>query len=172
MNTKQTKPRNRGKTPKAAIDDRNSKTPPAVEGTRLRRPARSLTIDLVIEALRVSSGIRSVAARKLGVTRQAITNFGRRHPELAEAESEIRDELVDLAEGKLLTAVNKGEFNAIRYFLDNHGSDAGYGKKRLELSTQPGAPLECEIRQSSVPLDQLPEEERNAIIEEYTGKFG
>jgi hypothetical protein len=107
---------------------------------RQNRPA--LKYAEVERALRASAGIRSVAAEKLRVAGSTITRFIQRHPKLAAVEAEIVASIVDLAEGKLIEAIGKGEMTAIRYYLENKGQVNGFGKPRkLELTGAEGGPV-------------------------------
>jgi hypothetical protein len=100
-----------------------------------------LTVEAVKAALDAAQGVRAQAAKRLGVTRSAITHFIDRHPEMLEVLDEIRESHVDLGEAKLLLALNAGEGWAIRYFLENHGAHRGYGRK-VTVKGDPTAPIE------------------------------
>lgn len=105
----------------------------------LRRPP-GLTVEQVVRALRASAGVRSLAAQALGVDRSTITHFAKRHPEIEAIEEDIRETYLDIAEAKLVQAINAGEMQAVRYFLDQHGAARGYGRKTT-LRTDPNEPL-------------------------------
>lgn len=98
-----------------------------------------LTKERVAEALRKNAGVQAAAARALGVTRQAIQNWLRDHPELREVIAENDETLLDLAESNLIKALKNGEKWATRYMLDTKGKVRGY-TRRVEF--QPTAPLQ------------------------------
>lgn len=134
------------------------KPKPAPKRTnRPRQRPRGLTVAQVANALRLNGGIRALAARALKVDRSTITHFAKKHPEIVEIEAEIVAELVDLSQAKLIEQINKGEFPAIKYFLDHKGQDAGFGLRRVQLSTEEGKPLEFKEQRpdySGLSLDE------------------
>lgn len=79
-------------------------------------------------ALRVTGGLIAPAARRLGVSRAAVYNMASRHPSVREVLDDARGELLDLAESRLISAVNRGNLHACMYLLDRLGRDRGYGK--------------------------------------------
>jgi hypothetical protein len=64
------------------------------------------------------------------------------NPKYKAAIEEIHESLIDLAESKLIINVKKGDQKAIQYMLDSKGKARGYGKAKIELSTEDGKPLE------------------------------
>lgn len=89
----------------------------------------------VIQALQQSKGMVYVAARQLGCTPQTIYNHMKRSPDVQSAIEDARGEAVDVAELKLMQAINKGEAWAIALMLKTQGKDRGY-TERLELEHQ------------------------------------
>jgi hypothetical protein len=102
-----------------------------------RRPNGKLTVERVIEALRVSAGIRAIAAEKLQVHRSAITRFIQNNPEIEDVEAEIVEELADVAEAKLLEGIKRGDFPNVKFYLENKARNRGYGRN-LELTGAKG----------------------------------
>lgn len=105
-----------------------------------RRSPGRLTVETVREALRAGAGIRAYAAEKLGVHRSTICRFVADHPELEREIEEITDTLVDRTEAKLIRLIEKEEFPAIKFYLEQKGRRAGYGRK-VELTGKDGGPI-------------------------------
>lgn len=102
----------------------------------LTRPP--LRLKEVEAALRASAGIRSIAARKLGVNPSSITRFVQRHPQLEVVEQEVVAEITDLAVAKLIEQIKNGDFQAIKYYLDNKGQAHGFGMRKLAFGDGDG----------------------------------
>ena len=98
------------------------------------------TIDQVVEALRTSAGIKSAAAKKLGCAPSTLSGYFERHPELHDALRQIDEDLLDLAEGKLIGHIQSGSLDALKFFLSTKGKARGY-TKRIENTGKDGAPL-------------------------------
>jgi hypothetical protein len=54
---------------------------------------------------------------------------------------QIDEELLDLAEGKLIGHLQSGSLDALKFFLSTKGKDRGYSK-RIEATGKGGAPLQ------------------------------
>jgi hypothetical protein len=121
-------------------------------------------IEHVAEALRKGAGIPSAAAKILGqaygrsVTADTIREYMKRHPKLRdEVEAQIEEHL-DMAEAKLLTAINAGADWAVKFYLETQGKRRGYSR-RQEIAGVPGQPVVVtDARQWLVAqLDQMGE---------------
>lgn len=84
----------------------------------------------MIEALRRSKGMVSVAARLLGCDRQTVYSAMQRHPEIGEVVAGERELLIDTAELKLVDSITKGQPWAISFYLKTQGRHRGYIEKR------------------------------------------
>jgi hypothetical protein len=87
----------------------------------------------VIAALHTTRGLVFLAAERLGCDPDTITNYCKRYPTVQAAKDAERGRLVDLAESKLLAALEAGEPWAITLTLKTLGKDRGY-TERQELS--------------------------------------
>jgi len=125
--------------------------------------SENFTPDLVISALRSTAGVNSAAAIKLGCTAQTVRNYIARYPEIAQAREAIRQDNVDLAETKLLTAVKAGNMTAIIFYLKTQGKDRGY-TERVEATGKQGAPIEFESKHN-VDWSKVTAEMAQAILE-------
>lgn len=88
---------------------------------------QKLTVEQVIAALRAAKGVKSFAAKSLGVDRHTIENYCNRYASVQTAYLEERHSLVDVAEAQLVRKVNAGEWPAIQFALVKLGRDRGYG---------------------------------------------
>ena len=69
-----------------------------------------------------------------------VRNYIRRYPSLQRAISEIVEDNLDLAEGKLIKAVAADNITAVIFYLKTKGRNRGY-IQRAELTGKDGAPL-------------------------------
>lgn len=95
----------------------------------LTKPER-YTVPDVIAAIEATKGMISLAARKLGCHPNTVRNYIERHPTVASAYREQREGSIDIAELKLLEAVQKGEGWAIAFLLRTIGRDRGYVERQ------------------------------------------
>jgi hypothetical protein len=94
------------------------------EPKTLQKPR--LTTEQVIQAIEKYNGMVTLAARFLGVSRWAIYKRAQKNPAIKRSISMSREELVDIAESKLRTALNAGEPWAIQLALKTIGKNRGY----------------------------------------------
>ena len=109
------------------------------------------TVDQVAKALRKNAGIRSHAARWLKEATGRGSGDGRtvsdyiiRHPELERVMEEVKNATLDLAESKLVAAIENEQrtdhLRAVTYYLSTQGKQRGY-TRREELTGAGGRPL-------------------------------
>lgn len=89
---------------------------------------KGLTAEQVIAALRETHGNMSLAGKRLGVTRQAVAKWCADHPTVKQAHDEAASYVTDIAEGHLVNGVIKGDWDRVRYWLENKGRERGYGR--------------------------------------------
>lgn len=94
------------------------------------------------DALRKGAGLRTAAANILGCSPSTITNYLDRSEELNAVLAEIKNQHLDLAESKLLTAIKSGNMTAIIFFLKTIGRHRGYSE-RIEMSGPDGKPVQA-----------------------------
>lgn len=109
------------------------------ENSRSREGDRMRSFEHIEAALRASGGVISVAAQKLGVHRQRVYEWIEADPKLKAIITEVREEVLDLAEGKLLEHIRDGSEKSIHFYLDRIGRDRGYGSK-VGVGGLPGEP--------------------------------
>lgn len=80
----------------------------------------------IADALREGKGFLAEAARRLGVTRQAIAHRVRNSAFLSAVEAECVETNSDIAESRLVAAIEDGEGWAIKFYLQCKGTERGY----------------------------------------------
>lgn len=85
---------------------------------------------LIIEALLKTGGNITATANSLKCTRQAIYNWVNANPKLKEIRQQAEESMIDIAEGMLFKAVNKGDMTAIIFTLKTKGKSRGYVEKQ------------------------------------------
>lgn len=84
------------------------------------------SIKQVRDALRKSGGILSVAAQNLNICRKTMQRYIARHPELEAVRDECVESITDLAESKLISAIQKEHPWALRFWLMTRAKHRGY----------------------------------------------
>ena len=100
----------------------------------------------VIAALQASAGVMAHAARKLGLSRGALHARIHGSKSLMDAWTETMESNLDLAESKLLTAINNGELAAVFFFLKCRGKKRGYVERHEFDYAEAPAPLAINIQ--------------------------
>jgi hypothetical protein len=101
----------------------------------IRGAKQKLSPKRVIDALRACGGIRLKAARSLGCSPSTVTNYILRYREVADAEQEIRDTWLDIAETIVIKCMTRDDrpslqLGAAKYYLNKKGYDRGYSTTR------------------------------------------
>ena len=97
------------------------------------------TPEQVIQAIEQSGGIKAEAARRLQCNRSMILYYMRRWPEVAEAFENARQDLLDLAESRLIARVERDEWPAVRFVLVTLGKERGYSERAEVAAVSGGA---------------------------------
>ena len=121
--------------------------------------SRHHTLAAIKQALERSRGGVDLAAKELGVTRQAVYQRISASPELSELQKSFQGQLVDLAVLQLEEFVRGGSLPAVKYVLSTLGKDRGF-TERTEVSTH--GHLEVDIRQK-------PEKELEEALQRHLG---
>lgn len=101
--------------------------------------SKPYTVAQVIQALRDSKGLMTVAAKNLGCTRKTLYNFVQRYPTVADVVSEEREHLADLAELGLRHHLYEKAPWAIAFVLKSLGRSRGYGDRLPLVTPEPPA---------------------------------
>lgn len=115
-------------------------------------------IDAIKKNAGIVSGILTTLKKDYGaeITRDAIYKRKDSNPVIAAAFAEAEETVLDVAESKLLTAINKGEMKPIMFYLRTKGKRRGYSE-RQEITGADGKPVEVD------PLAGLSKEEMMKI---------
>ena len=97
-----------------------------------------------IEAIHKSGGLLTAAADGLGVSRGAIYDAAKRHPEIQQAIEDARDRTTDMAESKLAQKIAEGDNTAIIFYLKTQGKKRGY-VERQEVTGAEGGELTVRV---------------------------
>lgn len=103
-----------------------------------------LSIAKAAKALREHHGIILKAAQACGVHRHTMRKFIDEHPELEEIRQQADEELLDIGEAAVVTAINNSDMKTVRWHLERKGKDRGY-TTRQETTGKDGAPLEMGV---------------------------
>lgn len=150
--------------PKESPPIRNVAPTPASEAARQRddwrepHPRDKYAVEAVEAALRAAAGVWSIAALRLGTSRNTIKDYVKRYPYLLEVIEDIDEGNLDLAESKLIVAVKKNAPWAVQMFLRTKGKKRGYSE-RQEITGPNGGPIQ------TVPIDMsaLTDEQLDAL---------
>ena len=99
----------------------------------------------IIAALQRAKGLVGLAADELKCDRKTIYNHINKSAAVRAALESVRGRNLDIAENKLLEAIDRGELAAITYYLSRIGRERGYGD-RNELTGLNGGAIETTIR--------------------------
>lgn len=84
------------------------------------------TAEQMVDALLKAKGLVSVAAKMLGCTPRTVHAYINRYATVAQAKTEAREGILDMAEARLFQAIDKGEPWAISSILRTLGKERGY----------------------------------------------
>lgn len=122
----------------------------------------------LIGALRKWGGMSALAAKELGITRQAVHQRVKNSATIRAAVAEMEEETLDIGEGHLIKLVRNGDKDAVKYYLDRRGKKRGYGSSVSvgldEAQTEAiiaslGGSVEAyrtALRQLGVPASEIP----------------
>jgi DNA-binding transcriptional MerR regulator len=109
-----------------------------------KQPYRKYTQEQVIEALEQSKGLIAPAARALDCSRDTIRSYLAEYPAVAQAKADAKEATKDLAENRLVDAIEDREAWAICFYLKTQAKDRGY-IERGELAEPGGSPVKIKL---------------------------
>lgn len=119
----------------------------------------------VMAAIRKRRGKLYLAAADLRITPQTLRNYMRRWPDVRKAVAEAKGKMLDVAESKLLTAIEKGQPWAICFYLKCQAKQRGYVERTEQrIGGDAKAPLTVEHAR------KLTDDERLAAIRDLAGR--
>mgnify|MGYP001589873884 FL=1 len=113
----------------------------------------------VIEALRNTKGLVTLAAQRLNCEPDTVRNYAKRHPTVAAALKEERSKMTDVAELSLYNKIVAGEGWAVCFYLKTQGRDRGY-VERHEVTGKDGGELVLRVvydDEKSMPIQWTPD---------------
>ena len=81
--------------------------------------------ELFLQELRENLGVVSKALTKVNITREEYNNW-LRNQEFKKKVDEVNELSIDYVENKLLTQIQKGDLQAIQFYLKTKGKKRGY----------------------------------------------
>ena len=103
------------------------------------------TPEQVAAAIHEARGIQSVAARRLGCSRETLRRYVNQFATVRTAVEDARDGLLDFAESKLLKLIDDENITAIIFYLKTQGKKRGY-VERVEQTGADGAAVQVIVR--------------------------
>lgn len=82
--------------------------------------------ELFLKYFKEAKGIVSYACQKIGITRSCYYKWLDTDPKFKEKCEEVNEEVIDIVESKLLTAINNDDLTATIFFLKTKGKKRGY----------------------------------------------
>ena len=99
--------------------------------------------DQCIAAIRATGGYISQAAKKLGMSFQGLYKRIDKSPKIKAEWDAIKESYLDLAESKVVSALNEGKPWAICFYLKCQGKGRGWVEtQRQEITGKDGGPIE------------------------------
>ena len=105
---------------------------------------RETRVIKVIEAIKESNGLLTLAAKKAGCTYWTVWNYSKQFPSVAKAIEESHETMLDFAEGKLYSKIRDGDNTAIIFYLKTQGKSRGY-IERQEVTGEGGGPVTLKV---------------------------
>lgn len=87
---------------------------------------KSIPFELIAKTYKASAGNLSLTAENLGIDRSTLWEWRKKYPELERMLNDYDESLGDLAESKLMMAINEGNLTAIIFYLKTKHKGRGY----------------------------------------------
>lgn len=87
---------------------------------------KPIPFDVVAKAYKSNAGNLSLTAEALGIDRSTLWDWRKKYPELERMLNDYDESLGDLAESKLMMAINEGNLTAIIFYLKTKHKGRGY----------------------------------------------
>ena len=106
---------------------------------------RENTAQAIIEAVKTSSGLLTLAARKSGYSYMTVRRYVKDFPTVARAVEEAKEAILDFTESQLYKNIKDGDNASIIFYLKTQGKGRGY-IERQELTGAEGRPIQVEAK--------------------------
>ena len=137
---------------------KKSKADKAKHGNRHR-----LTIAKVEEALRKTGGFIGTSAQLLGCSRSTLHRFMEKHPQLRDVAADVGEDILDIAETKLIQNIRAGKSTDIQFLLRTKGKHRGF-TFQVEHAGPKGGPIPVENSYPEPDFDSMTDEQLKAYI--------
>lgn len=118
-----------------------------------------LSFEKAAKALRTHRGVILKAAQACEVDRSTFYKFMEKYPELKDIRNECDEELLDVAEANVISAIDDKDMKTTRWYLERKGKERGY-VTRQEQTGADGEPLQFQAIERTVvrpsPVDDVP----------------
>ena len=105
---------------------------------------REQTAQRIIDAIRESSGLLTLAAKKANLTYKTVWLYAQDFPSVKQAVQESKERMLDFAEGKLYEKIKEGDNTAIIFYLKTQAKARGY-IERQEVTGEDGKAIKYDI---------------------------
>lgn len=90
------------------------------------RRHKNIPFDVIAKTYKANAGNLSLTADALGIDRSTLWEWRKFYPELEKMLNDYDESLGDLAESKLMMAINEGNLTAIIFYLKTKHKGRGY----------------------------------------------
>lgn len=87
---------------------------------------KPIPFDVIAKAYKANAGNLSLTAEAIGIDRTTLWEWRKNFPELEQKLNDYDESLGDLAESKLMMAINEGNLTAIIFYLKTKHKGRGY----------------------------------------------
>ena len=117
---------------------------------------REQTAQRIIDAIRESNGLLTLAAKKAGIGYTTVWRYTQDYPSVKEAVTEAKEKMLDFTESKLYEKIKEGDNAAIIFYLKTQGKKRGY-IERQEVTGEGGKPISYELTVKDAETKELTE---------------
>jgi len=104
---------------------------------------REHTAQRIIEAIKGSNGLLTLAAKKAGLNYSTVWRYSQLFPSVQQAVHEAKESMLDFTEGMLYKNIKAGDNASIIFYLKTQGKQRGF-VERSELTGAEGRPIKME----------------------------
>jgi len=124
------------------------------------------TYSEMAKALVKANGIRTLAAKMLGCDYHTVTNYIKKSKLLKKVIWEIKNNVLDTCENKVLEAINRGDMDAVWRYLKYHGRKRGYTDKqeidiKIDVTKLSDEEIDYAVKTGKLPNTNLTPVNRN-----------